>query len=721
MPVENILAWVAQWMVEMLRTLDIHFRNMMATVLNWLTATAEAIFANLNTLIISIQSSLNSMIIGIEQMVAGIVDVIASGLERIWQKVLDVTVRVLDSITAYINDLIAWVVSIAQTAINQIQTFAQQAQTAVVGFIEGALARVVSLINGISQSIQQQVEQQLKLGEQLFETVQTSISKGLETLLGGADSLISQIGEKLGDIREGFAEAVSELIEAITGVKEDVFEPIKDDVKAFFADLVAYADPDETEEMTQTLLGFATSGNVEQIKQFVSGDFTRFAPVKSRFWNGLFFAVLTIVAVVPFYVGATSAQAEVLLQGFRKAYPYQLLSPADVTGAWRRGLLDDQSAIDMIQRQGYSAELAKQILSLSDILPPEPDLLAMWHRGLIGDKDVDNALFERGIKDEFIGPLKAASFVLPPVQDLITMAVREVFSPATAERFGQFEDFPQVFADEAAKQGLTPEWARNYWAAHWALPSPQHGFEMLHRGVINQEDLNLLMRALDVMPFWRDKITQIAYSPYTRVDIRRMHKVGVLDDTGVKRAYLDLGYNEEKASALTVFTKRLNAPKGAEDDAELGRLSRSVVIGFYRDGLLTDNRARELLVNLGHTTEAANLYIQAEDMESERRERSDETKLILDLATSGIIPFIEAQDRLARLGLTEIEVKKALAKLLRSEETKTKIPSRSEGEAMVKAGVITMLDYEDLLSRLGYGEKWRDAYKELLLGKLKDD
>ena len=34
---------------------------------------------------------------------------------------------------------------------------------------------------------------------------------------------------------------------------------------------------------------------------------------------------------------------------------------------------------------------------------------------------------------------------------------------------------------------------------------------MLHRGLINEGDLDLLLRSLDVMPYWRDRLKGIAY------------------------------------------------------------------------------------------------------------------------------------------------------------------------------------------------------------------
>jgi hypothetical protein len=103
------------------------------------------------------------------------------------------------------------------------------------------------------------------------------------------------------------------------------------------------------------------------------------------------------------------------------------------------------------------------------------------------------------------------------------------------------------------KKGLTKEWAERYWAAHWSLPSPQQGFEMLHRGIIGRDDLLLLLRALDIMPFWRDRLIEMAFEPLNRIDVRRMYSLGVLTEQDVTTAYKDLGYNEINANRLTDF------------------------------------------------------------------------------------------------------------------------------------------------------------------------
>ncbi|GAJ24007.1 unnamed protein product, partial [marine sediment metagenome] len=153
--------------------------------------------------------------------------------------------------------------------------------------------------------------------------------------------------------------------------------------------------------------------------------------------------------------------------------------------------------------------------------PSTQDLVAYELRRDPSLNNLHNELTKVGVHPNYHPLYKELAYQIPPVADIITMAVREAFTPAIAARFGQYEDLPAPYVEWVQKKGLSKEWAERYWAAHWSLPSPQQGFEMLHRGVIGEGDLNMLLRALDVMPFWRDKLTQIAYRPLSRVDVRR--------------------------------------------------------------------------------------------------------------------------------------------------------------------------------------------------------
>src|SRR5262249_29762538 len=161
------------------------------------------------------------------------------------------------------------------------------------------------------------------------------------------------------------------------------------------------------------------------------------------------------------------------------------------------------------------------------------------------------------------------------------MSVREVFTPEIAQPFGQFEDFPERFADLAALQGVNREWARNYWAAHWGLPSPEQAFEMFHREIIGPDELNKLFRALDILPHWRDRMLQMSYRPMPRVDIRRLHAAGIVTDAELPKLYLHFGFSPTDAGKMAEFTKRLNKGKNTDNADELVGITKAMALRLY--------------------------------------------------------------------------------------------------------------------------------------------
>ena len=137
-----------------------------------------------------------------------------------------------------------------------------------------------------------------------------------------------------------------------------------------------------------------------------------------------------------------------------------------------------------------------------------------------------------------------------------------------------------------AKHGFDPQWAQYYWYSHWVLPGTTQGYEMMHRGIISQGELQTLLRVSDIPSFWREKLMEMSYKPYTRVDVRRMYGLGVLDESGVKRSYLDLGYNDEKAEAMTQFTILYEAGDDADILTQYKDLTKAMVLQAFKKGMI---------------------------------------------------------------------------------------------------------------------------------------
>ncbi|GAI75320.1 unnamed protein product, partial [marine sediment metagenome] len=137
-------------------------------------------------------------------------------------------------------------------------------------------------------------------------------------------------------------------------------------------------------------------------------------------------------------------------------------------------ILGDISIADINPRYAqtyYDAILTK---------PSSQDVIAYELRKDPDLSGLDQRLRRIGIHPAYFPLYKELAHPIPPVADIITMAVREAFTPAIAAKFGQYEDLPPAYVDWVQRKGLSKDWAERYWAAHWALPSPMQGFEMLH-------------------------------------------------------------------------------------------------------------------------------------------------------------------------------------------------------------------------------------------------
>lgn len=402
--------------------------------------------------------------------------------------------------------------------------------------------------------------------------------------------------------------------------------------------------------------------------------------------------------------------SQLALQREHEKIQWQYLPLAEQIGAFRRGLIDREQFFNHAKRQGYREGEIQLGFQLSQIEPNEAYLTEWFLRGEIDDQEFAEAMLTLGWTPSDFTKFRATLFRLPPVQDLITMAVREVFTPEVAQRFGQFEDIPQEFISLAGQVGLSEEWARNYWASHWALPSIQMGFEMLHRRVIDETDIDLLLKSQDVMPFWRDRIKQISYSPLTRVDVRRMHATGVIDDAEVYSAYLDLGYNDVNAQRLTDFTIKLTEAQTAQPSEDETDLTKSDIRGLYEDGIITRHEAEEFFRQLGVDEDEAGFLLDRVELALDVRQRKSEIQLVLARAQSGEYDFSAAQAQLNGLELTEQEFNSAIGKLTLIVDKRTKLPTKKEVLTWLKDGNLSEAEASETLGLMGYRAKWVDLY-----------
>jgi hypothetical protein len=361
---------------------------------------------------------------------------------------------------------------------------------------------------------------------------------------------------------------------------------------------------------------------------------------------------------------------------------------------------------DILRKQGLKEEDIDLLFISNYALYNVDTVRDLFLRKEIDEFAVYERLEEMGFTKVRIGEIMKTWALLPGAQDLIRMAVKEAFSPEIAQRFGQYEDFPEEAAEHGTKIGLSRDWMTRYWAAHWDLPSPQMGFEMLHRGVIGEDDLSLLLKALDVMPFWREKIKQISFVPYTRVDVRRMHKMGVLTDEDLIKSYTDIGYDQEHAAKMAEFTILYN--QGSDKE-----LTRSQIMAAYADKLISKEQVREMVMNSGYTVDQVDFMISLTDYADLKEYQDDIIAAIKDKFQNNLIEEIDARSELQQLNLPAIKVDSLLTRWKVRKVINTKMPSKTDLDKFLRYQIVNKDQYRQEMTRLGYSFYQTEWYLQL--------
>jgi hypothetical protein len=359
-----------------------------------------------------------------------------------------------------------------------------------------------------------------------------------------------------------------------------------------------------------------------------------------------------------------------------------------------------------LERRGWPQTDINLWINLQQRLPDTTAIINAFFRNELSETAAVSRLGQLGFSADDARLLIRLARWIPGPSDLIRMAVREVFDDRIAQKYGYDQDFSPAFAEWLAKTGGSAEWARFYWRAHWELPSPTQVFEMLHRGIISAADVDEYLRLADYAPVWRPRLRAISYNPVTRVDIRRMYRLGVIDRNEVKRRYQHLGYTPEDAELLTQFTEKYEGPEGSDELERRRELTRSVIEQAYYKRLIDHvefaARLRDLRYDdddielLRRLVDARRAVEKAPDLEIERR--NDVRNIVERLYMKGTLTPDQAREALRGVGFaqTEIDLILSVAEFARVESLRDRIIAWI-GDAYI-AG---QLSRTDAIARLG--------------------
>lgn len=345
-----------------------------------------------------------------------------------------------------------------------------------------------------------------------------------------------------------------------------------------------------------------------------------------------------------------------------------------------------------------------------EILPVD-SLMTLYYR-----REIDNDFFysemaKWGFDKAQADRLAKAYLYYPSPTDFIRFSVRDVFKPDIVERYGYdtgWEETEREIKEYAEKTGITMDVLKWYWRAHWELPSPTMAFEMLHRGLIEQKDIETLLRIADYAPYWIDKIIGISYTPITRVDLRRLYQAGVIDEERLYKGYKELGYNDENARAITEWVIK-------DIDEKDRDLTKTEILRNYRIGKVTRERVKEMLKDIGYSEDEADWILTYEDYKIGIEELEEEATGIVKECENGNITIEEADRRLTELGLPMKVRERYINKAKRAIKASIKRPSTDDLKRWLKMGIISEDEFRKEMGQ----NKWMSKDIERFIKEIK--
>ena len=401
------------------------------------------------------------------------------------------------------------------------------------------------------------------------------------------------------------------------------------------------------------------------------------------------------------------------------------LSPQEIAYGFNRGLLKADKREEYLKQNGYASDLH---MLLTDMYKPKltvTELADARLKSLITQEDFEHRLSEHGFSQEEIKIINELIYAYPTPTDFIRFAVRDVFVEDKEVKDALEAEFPEGIVEYAEKAGMRKDVLMWYWKAHWELPSPTQVYEMLHRlhpdvlkvrGDAYKDmglELDKLTTTLDTVKFylkqadydkrWRQRLLAISYSPLTRVDLRRIYELGLINEEELLARLMEIGYTRKDAELMLQFYKNYRQEEGRG-------FTKSEIKNLFYYGLLNEAETSLLLQKIGYSEGDAKTLIELWKANIEEKDLRETQKYIRDAYALGQITREEAERELRECGLSEEVIDVVLAKEDKRRLTSQKLPSASTVVKWIKLGVITEEKAREILKKINVAEEYIDYY-----------
>ena len=261
------------------------------------------------------------------------------------------------------------------------------------------------------------------------------------------------------------------------------------------------------------------------------------------------------IIAAPVISAAAAPPSREALALVNQAWPNERLSPPWLLEARRRRIISGADFATKMREHGYDDSATNALAMAYEARPEVVAVITSRRRELIEHDAFFAKMLDLGYDHANAQLLYDVTAFFPSPQDIVTWLSREAMEPDQVERFNLDAGFDAVDTTLAQKAGVSPEFLRYFWRAHWDHPSWTQMQRFIHRKFFKEEEVLAWFNAVEMAPHWRKAFLDTVYDPLTRVDVRRMWDLELVTDQQVIDNYTDLGNSPENAAKLLVFAK----------------------------------------------------------------------------------------------------------------------------------------------------------------------
>ena len=272
------------------------------------------------------------------------------------------------------------------------------------------------------------------------------------------------------------------------------------------------------------------------------------------------------------------------------------LSESQYLALWLRGKVSPEELDKKLSWLGVFPGGTDYLKELSQVRLDPMSVITAWRRDKTKYEVLFKDLKDQGWDDERIEALKFFTLYYPSPAELIHWTAKEVFEPEMVSKYGLTADVDKLRREDFYKAGMNDEQIDNHWIAHWEHASWMQIIEMLHRGIITEQDAKDWFPLVEIAPYWAENLIKVAYTWPTRVDVRRWWDMRTIDEPRLRKLYEGMGYRGKDLDDYILWTKVYTAFPD--------------LLARFKNGWITEDDIRSQLVELGMPPERVNEMIE---------------------------------------------------------------------------------------------------------------